>query len=509
MPIDPRISLGVQPLQIENPLARYGQAQNILAAQAQMRNAETQQQAAQMQMEQTQRQIQQDEDYVTKMAEAIGKNGGPTDMMQAARVMAGNRNPQVSATGIQMLQSLQRLDAAKKAGVYGAIEPKISPVAPAPGALGSGTFDTGQPPILSPREFIDQPLPAKPSYGVSIPVKLQAKTTPSIMAAPPPAPVNQLAPAPVTPQANVNALRAEYMKLSEFSDLPGVKDRMDLIKAQLTEAGKLYTVGGNLVTGTGQPIYTAPPTETELKKNFKYAKTPEGGNFKGTFAEFKAISTPKTSVTYGPQEKAEKVEYGKFLVDQFKVVNDSARIAAKSLPAIESNLATLDKGFDTGFGTEAVAAGARVLGALGVEKAEDFATNAQTFLASASAAVLQRQLEQKGPQTESDAQRITATGAQLGNTKEANRFVLNVAKAQFQRDIEQRTFYAKWREKNKTLEGAEDAWFAGPGSKSLFDSPVLKKYSTNAVDQIPGQSRAALAATTGTGGFKYLGKESK
>lgn len=303
MPIDPRISLGVQPLQIENPLARYGQAQNILAAQAQMRGAETQQQAAQMQMEQTQRQIQQDEDYVTKMAEAIGKNGGPTDMMQAARVMAGNRNPQVSATGIQMLQSLQRLDAAKKAGVYGAIEPKISPVAPAPGALGSGTFDTGQPPILSPREFIDQPLPAKPSYGVSIPVEPQAKTTPSIMAAPPPAPVNQLAPAPVTPQANVNALRAEYMKLSEFSDLPGVKDRMDLIKEQLKESGKLYTVGGNLVTGTGQSIYTAPPTETELQKNFKYAKTPEGGNYKGTFEQFKAISTPKTSITVSTEKK--------------------------------------------------------------------------------------------------------------------------------------------------------------------------------------------------------------
>ncbi len=198
-------------------------------------------------------------------------------------------------------------------------------------------------------------------------------------------------------------------------------------------------------------------------------------------------------MTYGPQEKAEKVEYGKFLVDEFKVVNDSARIAAKSLPAIESNLVTLDKGFDTGFGTEAVAAGARVLGALGVEKAENFATNAQTFLASASAAVLQRQLEQKGPQTESDAQRITATGAQLGNTKEANRFVLNVAKAQFQRDIEQRAFYAKWREKNKTLEGAEDAWFAGPGSKSLFESPALKKYVTSAADQIPGQDRAAAA----------------
>ena len=329
MPIDPRISLGVQPIQIENPLARYGQAQNILAAQAQMRGAETQQQAAQMQMEQTQRQIQQDEDYVAQMADAIGKNGGPTDMMKAARVMAGNRNAQVSATGIQMLQSLQRLDAAKKAGVYGAIEPKISPVAPAPGALGSGTFDTGQPPMLSPRQFIDQPLPAQASYGVSTPVEPQAKATPSVMAAP--APVNQLAPAPVTPQANVNALRNEYMKLSEFSDLPGVKDRMDLIKAQLTEAGKLYTVDGNLVTGTGQSIFKAPEkvTQTDLRKNFEFAKTPEGGNYKGSFADFKAISTPKTTITMSTEKK-----YGEQFAGKMADRDDAKMGAAEKAPQL-------------------------------------------------------------------------------------------------------------------------------------------------------------------------------
>jgi len=112
--------------------------------------------------------------------------------------------------------------------------------------------------------------------------------------------------------------------------------------------------------------------------------------------------------------------------------------------------------------------------------------------------VLQKQLEQKGPQTEPDAQRITATGAQLGNTKEANKFLLNVAKAQLERDLKQREFYAAWREKNKTLEGAEDAWYAGPGSKSLFDNPALKRYGPSVVDQIPGQSRSAPASNSVT-----------
>jgi hypothetical protein len=487
MPIDPRISLGVQPLQLADPLAQYGQMQNILAAQSQQRAAGTQQQAAELQMQQSQRQIQQDEDYVTKMAEAIGKNGGPTDMMQAARVMSGNRNPQVSATGIQMLQSLQRLDAAKKSGVYGTVAPTAIPsVTPASGALGSGTYD--------------------PNAPVAAPMPTQAQKFAGSMGTnlPPVGAANQLAPAPAAPVNqlvdNTAALRAEYVKLSEYSDLPGVKDRMDLIKNQLNEANKLYTVGGNLVTGTGKSVFTAPEkiTESEFERNL--AKSGLSETDKTTLriarAKKEATHAPPTTVSYGPQEKAEKIEYGKLLIDDFKNIKAQATVATKSLPAIESNLAILDKGFDTGFGQETKAAGASVLAALGVQNAKEFATDAQTFLANANAAVLQRQLEQKGPQTESDAQRITATGAQLGNTKEANKFVLNVAKAQLQRDLEQRNFYAAWREKNKTFEGAEDAWYAGAGGKSLFESPTLKKYGTNVVDQIPGQSRAAPAATT-------------
>jgi hypothetical protein len=154
------------------------------------------------------------------------------------------------------------------------------------------------------------------------------------MAAPPPAPVNQLAPAPVTPQANVNALRNEYIKLSEFSDLPGVKDRMDLIKAQLTEIGKLYTVGGNLVTGTGQSIFEAPEkvTQTDLRKNFEFAKTPEGGNYKGSFADFKAISTPKTTITMSTEKK-----YGEQFAGKMADRDDAKLGAAEKAPELAAS----------------------------------------------------------------------------------------------------------------------------------------------------------------------------
>jgi hypothetical protein len=437
------VNIGGQIMAGRQEAQRNQLAQQQLAAnQQQMQTGAMQQEKMQLEMADFKAK-QAGLDKFLEMSAANGKTGSPEELASSFYDFAlTQRDPQL----IMAAQTMQQ--AARERSAYNAsrLPPKISPVGPAPGALGSGTFD------------VNAPMP------------------------------NQLAPAPTAPAAPVNQLGVDTTAIEnrinelrvKYPNLPDAQKEADRLEKRLEESRKLYTVGGNLVTGTGKPIFTAPekpPTQTELVRNFEFAKTPAGGNYRGSFADFKAISTPKTSVSYGPQEKAEKIEYGKLLIDDFKNIKAQATVATKSLPAIESNLAILDKGFDTGFGTETIAAGARVLGALGVQDAKNYATDAQTFLASANAAVLQRQLEQKGPQTESDAQRITATGAQLGNTKEANKFVLNVAKAQLQRDLKQREFYAAWREKNKTFEGAEDAWYAGAGGKSLFDSPALKKYA--------------------------------
>jgi hypothetical protein len=156
---------------------------------------------------------------------------------------------------------------------------------------------------------------------------------------------------------------------------------------------------------------------------------------------------------------------------------------------------------DTGFGTDAKAAGARVLGALGVQNAEKYATDTQTFQANAISAVLQKQLEQKGVQTDQDAKRIEQIGAQLGKTKAANEFILSVAKEQLKRDIEQRNFYTNWKSGpgKGSFDGAENAWFSGEGGKSLFDRPALKKYgvtgpATSAASQSPTGATPARAA---------------
>jgi len=265
MPLDTRIALGVQPLQLADPLAREGQVQNILASQAQQRAAGTQQQSSQMQIEQMQRQIQQDENYVSQMKDAIEKNGGPPDLMQAFRIMSTNRNPQISQHGITGLQSLLRLDAAKKAGIYGEVAPAaaapvIPNAGPAPGALGSGTYG------------MDQNVPMFNQRNVP-PLNL---TTPAVnqLTPPPAAPVNQLA---TTPQANVaKALETEYMKLSEYSDLPGVEKRMALIAEQLKElrAPRVVAAGGSVYNAATNKFEQAPEKtkQTDLQVNYEYAK---------------------------------------------------------------------------------------------------------------------------------------------------------------------------------------------------------------------------------------------
>lgn len=320
------------------------------------------------------------------------------------------------------------------------------------------------------------------------------------------------------------AIPADILKAREIAALQAQRDLLattggesqqiallDRQIAQLEGGDKTVTVGNVVLNPrTREVIYSGEPklpsvgeaaervAMAEFDKPFAQLN-PEQRRKVNAMVEAAATTRARAGATSVTQvaEKAEAGARGKLLVEDFKAVRDQASVGQRSLPALETNLAILDKGFDTGFGTETKAVGARILASLGVKDAEKYATDSQTFLANASAAVLQRQLEQKGPQTEADAQRITQTGAQLGNTKEANRFLLSVAKAQIKRDMAQRDFYVDWFRKSKTYDGAEDAWLQGEGGKSLFERPELKAYITRgtAASQIPTTATLPAAAT--------------
>lgn len=172
-------------------------------------------------------------------------------------------------------------------------------------------------------------------------------------------------------------------------------------------------------------------------------------------------------------ETEENKEKGKSNINFYNEAKNSANVARK----LNANASIMQKYTGvTGWGSGAKAAAASFFGAMGIKDAEKFATDAQVFNSQAKEVVLQKQLAQKGPQTESDAKRIEETGASLGNTPAANKFILDVAMAQNDRDIAYYNFLDSYWRKNRTLEGADAEWFAKDGATSLFDSNRLKKY---------------------------------
>jgi hypothetical protein len=286
-------------------------------------------------------------------------------------------------------------------------------------------------------------------------------------------------------------------QVSQLLALPA-QDRVRILSQAGASAGELKPTVQQINQG-GQtqvlrvPAFSGAPTSVGTFADVPLPAAVEAQNLRKAVA-----SRPVTTIT-NVQEKAEAGAYGKMLVDQFTDISKAAGLAVKTLPAIEANLGALNAGLDTGFGTDAKKAAARVLGALGVQDAEKFATTAEVFQSNAINAVLQKQLEQKGPQTESDARRIEQVGAELAKTKGANEFILSLAKEQLKRDVEQRNFYDKWRKRTGSFDGAEDAWATGEGGKSLFDRPGLKKFGAatqGAAAQIPTAATPARAAPT-------------
>ena len=291
--------------------------------------------------------------------------------------------------------------------------------------------------------------------------------------------LDQLKAQPSSPERD----RAMNLLTTRFTELQRLTSKE---KPEKQLAPNIKTVG--VAEG---PSKKAVLLDVNADQLFTYDIGPDGKQIRKPYfgSVNRVTSTTEVGVKLPESQKAEQSERGKALTkDFFENVSATARNAQKNLPSITSNLNILDKGFETGFGTETAASAAKVLAALGVQGAEKFASNSQIFLANANQAVLSKQLEQKGTQTKTDAERIEQTGARLGNTKEANKFILTVAREQLQRDIEQRDFYAKWYRTNTTYDGAEDAWFDGKGSESLFDRPALKQYGVSASKQIPTQS---------------------
>lgn len=164
--------------------------------------------------------------------------------------------------------------------------------------------------------------------------------------------------------------------------------------------------------------------------------------------------------------------------------------AARKEYAILANMAKNPVETGAGLPLASTVAGWLTYAGMGNDRVKQLATNSQTFTRDAMDLVLQKQLAQKGPQTESDAKRLEQSVASSTNTKEANAKITAFAMAQAKRSMQQQQFYDAWWSKNRTYEGADAAWYGGRGGASLYEEPELKQFQAG-------------------GGFQYLGPVGK
>jgi len=257
----------LQPVNIAgNIMAGQQEAQRNQLAQQQLAMGGLQQEKAQLELADFKAK-QQGLDKFLQMSAANGKTGSPEDLASSFYDFAvSQRDPQLIMTAQTLAQ------AAKERSAYNASRqpPKISPVAPALGALGSGTFGMDQPSV----SLYSQPNIAgqQISLATSAPVRPQTPAA-SMTAAPM---VNQLAPPPAAAAAPVNQLGANTNALenrindlrTKYPNVPQAQKEADRLEKQLDESRKTHVVGRNLVTSTGQKIFEAPQdiTPTDIKK---------------------------------------------------------------------------------------------------------------------------------------------------------------------------------------------------------------------------------------------------
>lgn len=132
---------------------------------------------------------------------------------------------------------------------------------------------------------------------------------------------------------------------------------------------------------------------------------------------------------------------------------------------------------ETGWGTETKAAAANVLRGLGVpsNNAEMFATNTQQYQSIASERLMKFLQDQKGPQTEGDAERAKQMFVQLGNTPAANKLILDLAEARNNAAIRKASYYEKALpialQNGGDLSEVDRQW--RKVNRSIWDDPVM------------------------------------
>lgn len=245
------IAQGYQVQAPPDPFAQYSKMQQLENSATQNRLAQQQMQEhaqmAPLRMQEMQAKLgaakltfdeaKQAKDVVDGLMAKSAENGGPTDPIETIKFLISHPNSRVQQMGKTMADSYKLLQEFEQQQKFDQGEPAAAPAAAPtaaytpqrilvgsqsvqPSALGSGTFDANAP-VVTP------------------------------VAAP-------AAAAPAAPTDKLGQIEARIAYLNKFPSVPRAKlEREELIKLR-AELVKPYVVDKNLVTGTGNVIYSAP-----------------------------------------------------------------------------------------------------------------------------------------------------------------------------------------------------------------------------------------------------------
>ena len=185
-------------------------------------------------------------------------------------------------------------------------------------------------------------------------------------------------------------------------------------------------------------------------------------------------------------DTAEEVAKAQSRVKDYDSIRDRADRGRRALPTLQRASKALEN-FETGAFSEATTQARRVLVSLGMgtDEAEKKVQSADDFGRAVKDRILLKLSEQAGQQTEGDAIRAEETWASFNKLTDSNKFLVDLEKSIVAQDNEQLAFFDEWEEENGTYRGAAKAWREGPGSKSLFDRPEMKKYADKTAGEPP------------------------
>ena len=246
------VNIGGQIMAGQQETQRNQLAQQQLAAnQQQMRTSRLQEQHTGMQLEQAMR----EREALDKMQKAFIANGKSGDLNANFTEMMNSGIPHfvdIGVKGLQTLQNQKNFESLLK-GTTPASAPAVNPVAPASGALGSGTFDVNAAPVAPRNALAPTPLPPANAMAATPDIaELRRKI--------------DAAYALGTPQA------LAYAK--EKSD-----ELRELSKPQVVSPGASVFIPGQGFVGTA----SEKANKTEMQRNYEFAQSQ---GFKGSLFDY-------------------------------------------------------------------------------------------------------------------------------------------------------------------------------------------------------------------------------